>query len=363
MNIPYVDLKAQYLSIKEEIDTAIAACIDHTSFIGGGVITEFEQAFAEYTGAKHAIGCANGTDAIEIALKVLGIGKGDEVLVPALTWISTAGAVNNVGAEPVFIDVLEEERTIDASLLEEKITPKTKAIIPVHLYGLPANMPEIMAIAAKHDLKVIEDSAQAHGASIQGKQIGLFGDIATFSFYPGKNLGAYGDAGGIITNDEQLASMCKMLRNHGQPKKHDHLMIGRNSRLDTIQAAILKTKLPYLDQWTEQRITNASRYLQLLDGVEVPITPDGYKHVFHVFAIRSSKRDLISQELSTAKIGHTIHYPTPLPLVQSYSYKGHKVGEFPVAERICSEILSLPLFPEMTSDQIEEVAKVINSMT
>lgn len=362
MSIPYADLKAQYLSIKEEVDAAIQDCIDNTAFIGGGVVKEFENDFATFTGAEYCVGCANGTDAIEIALKALGVGPGDEVLVPALTWISTAGAVNNIGAEPVFVDILAYERTIDPVQIESKITSKTKAIIPVHLYGLPARMNEIMTIAAKHGLKVIEDSAQAHGAEINGKKIGSFGHLATYSFYPGKNLGAYGDAGGITTNDATLAKTCKMITNHGQIVKHEQRIIGRNSRLDTIQAAILKVKLPYLNGWTEKRIANASKYATLLSGVQIPSIPDGYKHVFHVFAIQSEKRDELKQALDKANIGNTIHYPIPLPLIESYSYKGHKLGDFPIAEKVCNEILSIPMFAEMSSLQIEEVAKVINNL-
>lgn len=360
MNIPYVDLKAQYLSIKDEIDAAISGCIDSTSFIGGEAIKSFENEFAAYAGATFCVGCANGTDAIEIALKVLGIGPGDEVIVPALTWISTAGAVNNVGAEPVFVDVLLKERTIDPSLIESKITHRTKAIIPVHLYGLPAGMKELMEIASKYGLKVIEDCAQAHGAEINGKRIGLFGDIATFSFYPGKNLGAYGDAGGIITDDEQLASQCRMIRNHGQLVKHEHQLIGRNSRLDTIQAAILNAKLPHLNEWTEKRIEHAKSYEEKLINVVTPYVPEGFKHVYHVFAIQSGHRDKIKEALDKEGIGNAIHYPHPLPLLPSYSYKRHTRNEFPVASKLCNELLSIPMFPEMTEDQMKRIAEVIN---
>ena len=361
MKIPYADLKAQYHSIQEEIDAAISACIQNTTFIGGGPITEFERAFAAYAGAEFCIGCANGTDAIEIALNALGVGPGDEVLVPALTWISTAGAVSNVGAEPIFVDVLEDERTMDPSMLEGQITKHTKAIIPVHLYGLPARMPEIMSVAQAHGLKVIEDSAQAHGASIDGRMIGSFGDLATFSFYPGKNLGAYGDAGGIITNDEQLAERCRLLTNHGQLVKHDHKIIGRNSRLDTIQAAILKAKLPHMESWTNQRIRVAGLYSSLLKTVRTPKIKEGYRHVYHVYAIQSAKRDTLKSELDKEGIGNSIHYPNPLPHVPSYSYKNHKRGEFLVAEMLCNELLSIPIFAEIKDEQIEQVAAVLNA--
>lgn len=360
MKVPYADLKAQYLSIKPAIDDAIQSCINNTSFIGGKLIKAFESEFASYAKADYCVGCANGTDAIEIALKALGVGPGDEVLVPSITWISTAGAVNNIGAEPVFVDILEAERTIDPDLLEAKITPRTKAIIPVHLYGMPARMPQIMEIANKHGLKVIEDSAQAHGAEIEGKPIGSFGHIATFSFYPGKNLGAYGDAGGIITNDEDLATTCKMITNHGQLVKHDHVMIGRNSRLDTIQAAILKVKLPHLAEWTDKRIAIANKYMGRLKGVSTPQVPDGIKHVFHVFAIQSEHRDQIKAALDEAQIGNAIHYPNPLPLVKSYAYQGHQPGDFPIAEKICKEIISIPMYAEMSNEALETVVSVIN---
>ncbi|WP_424961686.1 DegT/DnrJ/EryC1/StrS family aminotransferase [Ekhidna sp.] len=361
MSIPFVDLKAQYELIKEEVDQAIASVIDQTAFIGGEVIKLFESDFAEYVGAKYCIGVANGTDAIEIVLKALGIGEGDEVIVPALTWISTAGAVNNVGAEPVFVDVLENERTVNPDLIEQKITDKTKAIIPVHLYGLPARMDQIMEIAKEHNLKIVEDCAQAHGAEINGRRVGTIGDVATFSFYPGKNLGAYGDAGGIVTNDEKVARTCRMLSNHGQLKKHDHQIIGRNSRLDTLQAAILKAKLPYLEKWSKSRIQVANWYDEKLKGVGKPITPGGVRHVFHLYVIQSKERDVLMDKLKKVNIGCAIHYPTPLPHLNSYSYKGHKKGDFPVAEKLCSEILSLPIFPEITEEEVDWVCEALAS--
>lgn len=360
MSIPFVDLKAQYESIKEEIDDAISSVINQTAFIGGGFVKDFERDFAGYVGVKNCVGMANGTDAIEIALKALGIGSGDEVLVPALTWISTAGAVNSVGAEPVFVDVIADQRTLDPSLIEDKITPKTKAIIPVHLYGLPARMDEIMTIAQKHNLKVIEDCAQAHGAEVDGKRVGTIGDIATFSFYPGKNLGAYGDAGAIVTDDDNLANTCRMIANHGQLAKHDHRIIGRNSRLDTMQAAILKAKLPHLNGWTEARINVAKWYTEKLNAEVVkPIVPAGLRHVFHLYVIQSSRRDELMSRLKELHIGCAIHYPTPLPHLKSYSYKNHETGDFPVAEKLCSEILSLPIFPEMSEKQVDRVCETI----
>ncbi|GAB4247511.1 MAG: DegT/DnrJ/EryC1/StrS family aminotransferase [Ekhidna sp.] len=359
MSIPFVDLKAQYASIKEDIDRAIAEVLNSTTFIGGELVQQFENEFADYIGTKHCIGVANGTDAIEIALKALGIGTGDEVLVPALTWISTAGAVNNIGAEPVFVDVLEDQHTIDPALIEAKLTSKTKAIIPVHFYGLPAQMEAIMSIATKHGLKVIEDCAQAHGATIHEKTVGTYGQIATFSFYPGKNLGAYGDAGAIVTSNPELDEICRRLRNHGQLKKHDHTIIGRNSRLDTIQAAILKAKLPYIERWTERRIQVAKWYEKRLAAL-APKVPEGFRHVYHLYVIQSARRDAIMRSLKEANIGCALHYPTPLPHLASYSYKNHQVGDFPVAEKLCQEILSLPIFPEMSEEEVDWVCEIVN---
>lgn len=361
MSIPFVDLKAQYESIKPEIDAAIQQVIDTTSFIGGGKITAFEKAFAEYVGIGHCIGCANGTDAIEIALTALGIGAGDEVIVPANSWISTSEAVNNVGAEPVFVDYVEKEYTIDPDLIEDAITDHTKAIIPVHLYGLPARMKEIKSIARKYDLKVIEDCAQAHGAAIDGKKVGSFGDVATFSFYPGKNLGAYGDAGAMVTNDEALAEKMKMLSNHGQLKKHDHRVIGRNSRLDTIQAAILLAKLPYLEEWIRSRSQIAKWYRDYLkEEVSSPIVPKNYNHVYHLYVIRTKTRDALMRTFDDAGIGYAVHYPTPLPFVKAYLYQGKEYEDFPVAHKLSKEIISLPLYPEMTEEQVKEVCDIVN---
>ena len=360
MHVPFVDLKAQYESIKEEIDDAIKSAIDKTFFVGGDIIDEFVTAFANYIGVKHCIGVANGTDALEISLKALGVGPGDEVIVPALTWVSTALAVNNVGAEPVFIDVLEQERTINPGLIESKITSRTKAIIPVHLYGLPAYMSEICAVAKKNHIKVIEDCAQAHGADIAGKKVGSFGDLATFSFYPSKNLGAYGDAGAIVSDSGELSSRCRALSNLGQEKKHDHKLIGRNSRLDSLQAAILKVKLKHLDEWIEKRMEVAAWYEESLTNASKPIVPAGFKHVFHLYVIQNSNRDDLFTRLSSHNIGSEIHYPKPLPFVGSYEYKKHLIGDFPIAERLCSEILSLPMYAELERKNIHKIADVVN---
>ncbi|MDC8830482.1 DegT/DnrJ/EryC1/StrS family aminotransferase [Alteromonas gilva] len=361
MSIPFVDLKAQYASIKSDIDLAIAGVINNTSFIGGPIVTEFEEAFADYLGIDHCVGCANGTDAIEIALQALGVGAGDEVIVPANSWISTAEAVNAVGAEPVFVDYLENEYTLDPALTELAITNKTKAIIPVHLYGLPARMPELLKVAQTHQLKIVEDCAQAHGARIADQKVGTFGDIATFSFYPGKNLGAYGDAGGIVTSDRLLAQRCRMIGNHGQLSKHDHRILGRNSRLDTLQAAILKAKLPFLEQWVRQRNQVAQWYGQYLNkSVTRQITPDGYRHVYHLYVIRTAKRAHLMNALDKSNIGYSVHYPTPLPFIEAYAYQNKSEEDFPVASKLADEIISLPIFPEMTEKQVQTVAEIVN---
>ncbi|MAE85410.1 MAG: erythromycin biosynthesis sensory transduction protein eryC1 [Flammeovirgaceae bacterium] len=360
MKIPFVDLKAQYESIKEEIDKAIAGVINNTSFIGGGIVSEFEIAFAEYIGLKHCVACANGTDSMEIILKAMGVGPGDEVLVPANSWISTAEVVNNVGAEPVFVDVLEDEYTIDPSLILAAITNRTKAIIPVHLYGMPARMEDILNIARQYKLKVIEDCAQAHGASINGKKVGTFGHAASFSFYPGKNLGAYGDAGGIVTNNDELARHCRMIGNHGQLSKHDHQIIGRNSRMDTMQAAILKAKLPYLDQWVQARNQVAQWYDQYLDeDIVKPVKVDGYYHAYHLYVIRSPRRDDLITVLGKEGIGCAIHYPTPLPLVKAYEYQGNSKEQFIISDKLAAEIVSIPMFPEMMEEEVRLVSEIV----
>lgn len=363
MKVQFVDLYKQYLSIKADIDEAIARVIANTSFIGGEEVVKFEKAFAEHSGIKYIVACGNGTDSIEILLQAAGIGKGDEVLVPAISWISTSEAVSAIGATPVFVDIDQDYFTINEKLIEAKITKNTKAIIPVHLYGQPANMPVIMEIAGKHNLFVMEDCAQSHDAEIGGKKIGTWGDCASFSFYPGKNLGAYGDAGCMATNNEELALKCRMIANHGQLKKHSHVIEGRNSRLDGLQAAILSAKLPYLDSWTAARIANSKIYDSLLehDTVKAPKTRAGAKHVFHLYVIRSKNRETLIQNLNEAGIQTAIHYPTALPFLEAYKHRGYTVQDFPVAYATQSEILSIPMFAELTRDEITYVCETINT--
>lgn len=359
MKVPFADIKRQYQSLKSEMNAAIDEILENTAFISGKAAKEFEADFSQYAKRDFTIACANGTDSLEILLKAMGVGPGDEVIVPALTWISTGEAVTSVGATPVFVDI-DAYFTIDANLIEEKITAKTKAIIPVHLYGQPADMPRIMEIAKKYGLKVLEDCAQAHGAEMNGQQIATFGDCGSFSFYPGKNLGAYGDAGGMVTNDAEIATIARRIANHGQEGKHNHLMEGRNSRMDGLQAAVLKVKLKYIEGWTDQRIALAKKYEEHLPGnVIKPKVRLGAKHVFHLYVVRHEKRDALASFLEENGIGTAIHYPTPLPFMPCYSYKQHVESDFPVAAKACSEILSLPMFPELTE---EEQAHVINTI-
>ena len=361
--IPFVDLKAQYQSVKSEIDCAIARVIDNTSFIGGEDVKAFEIEFALYMGSKYCVACANGTDSLEILLLAMGVKPGDEVIVPAISWISTSEAVSAVGAVPVFVDVEDEHLTIDVARIETKITSKTSAIIPVHLYGHPCNMTEVMRIANKYNLYVLEDCAQAHNAEWDGKKVGTIGTAGSFSFYPGKNLGAYGDAGGMLTNDEAIATKARMIANHGQVKKHDHKIEGRNSRMDGMQAAILRVKLPCLDEWTEGRIKIAEQYDNLISNSKItkPYVNSQGKHVYHLYVIRAENRDGLLAYLKRKDIQVAIHYPKALPFLGCYTHFNYKPEDFPVAFKNQTLILSIPMFPEMTSEMINEVANQINS--
>ena len=363
MKVPFVDLKAQYLSLKGELDEAILKVVGETAFVAGRYAATFETAFAAYIGTEHCVAVANGTDAIEIALAALGIGVGDEVIVPANTFFATAEAVSNVGATPVFVDCEPNFYNIDTAKIEEKITSRTKAIIPVHLYGLPAEMDAVMEIARKHRLKVLEDCAQSHGADYKGQRTGTFGDIATFSFYPGKNLGAYGDAGAIMTRDTDLADRCRLIANHGQPAKYKHTVVGRNSRIDGIQAAVLSLKLKHLDGWLDARRRNTARYSELLanTGIELPTAPDHSRHTYHLFVIRVPDRDGVATKLNDAGIDTGLHYPTALPFLDAYAHLGHQPADFPVAHSQMSELLSLPMYAELTDEMIEYVCDVLKA--
>jgi len=359
MTVPFVDLKAQYQSIKPEIDRAIQNVINETAFIKGKYVQRFEEEYAAAYGVKHCISCANGTDAIYISLKALGIGPGDEVITVANSWISTSETITQAGARPVFVDIHPDYYTIDVSLIEDKITSKTKAIIPVHLFGQPAEMDKILEIAKKHQLYVIEDCAQAHFAEYNGRRVGTFGIAGSFSFFPGKNLGAYGDAGAIISNDDAFAVKARMFANHGALKKHHHEIEGINSRMDGIQAAILSVKLPHILEWNRLRHAHALEYnnaIESIDGVAVPKIHPQAKHVFHLYVIRADRRDELQKYLEKYGISTGIHYPTPLPFLKAYEYLGHKPEDFPVAFDYQHKILSLPMYPELTGTMIQEVA-------
>jgi len=365
MKIPFVDLYKQYLSIKEEIDQAISAVIERTAFIGNAnneFVKNFEEEFSEFIGANYCVGCGNGTDAIEILLKAFEIGVGDEVIVPAFTWIATSEAVSGVGATPVFVDIEPNFFCINPAKIEEKISSRTKAIIPVHLYGHPAQMEEILSIATKYDLKVIEDCAQAHGAEIDQRKIGTFGDAASFSFFPGKNLGAFGDAGGIVTNNEEIAQRARMISQHGQlDKKHKHYMEGRNSRLDGLQAAILSVKIKYLQQWNELRISHAKTYHEMIENpdVDLPKVREGCKHVFHLFVIKSTRRDEMSRYLFEKGVSTAIQYPKGLPFLDPYRFYGYPETDFKCVSRIQNEILSLPIYPELDKNQVSYICDTV----
>jgi dTDP-4-amino-4,6-dideoxygalactose transaminase len=361
--VPFVDLHAQYKTIKQEIDTAIQNVIDHMAFISGQYVNEFEFNFARYCKAKHCVGLGNGTDALYIALKSCGIGYNDEIIVPANSFIATSEAVSMTGAKVIFVDCHPETYNIDVSQIESKIRPNTKAIIPVHLYGQPADMVLLSEISKKYQLTIIQDCAQAHGATIDEKPLSHFGDILCFSFYPGKNLGAYGDAGAIVTNDDILATKARMFANHGRLEKYNHEFEGMNSRMDGIQAAVLNVKLKYLDHWNEQRIKHANQYNDFLKQIETIITPyqrPGIKHVYHLYVIRTKQRDLLQHFLKDHSISTGIHYPIALPNLKAYQYLSHQNDDYPMASQYQNEILSLPLYPELTEKIVNTVCHSIS---
>jgi dTDP-4-amino-4,6-dideoxygalactose transaminase len=367
MSVPFLNLPLQYQNLKSEIDSAIQSVIDKGAFAGGPFVEKFENSFAQFCGAKHCIGVSSGTSALTLLLQAHSIGPGDEVIIPVNTFIATAESVSILGATPVFCDCEESSALIDTSKIEEKITGKTKAIIPVHLYGQPADMDEITEIAKKHNLLVIEDACQAHGARYlpspsEGESQG--DGHAAYSFYPGKNLGAFGEAGGVTTNSDDIAQRIRMLRDHGQSKKYYHDKIGWNERMDGIQGAVLDIKLQHLKEWNENRYKNAQLYREKLEGIgdirffeEKP----GRTHVYHLFVIRTLHRDELQEHLKQNDIHSGIHYPIPLHLQKAYEHLGHQKGDFPVAEAIADQILSLPMFPEMTEEQVEKVCGTIAS--
>ncbi len=365
MKVPYLDLKAQYETIADEITTALQKVLDNSAFAGGPFVTQFEREFAAFCQSESAIGLGSGTAALWLALKGLGIGNGDEVITTANTFIATAEAISVCGARPVFVDIDEQTYNINPELLEAAITPKTKAIIPVHLYGQPADMGKIVEIARAHKLFVIEDACQAHGAEYKGQRAGSIGDAGCFSFYPGKNLGAYGEAGAVVTNNQELADKIKMLRDHGQKEKYYHAMVGWNCRMDGFQGAVLSVKLKHLDQWNESRRKNAELYNSLLADLDPIVTPfeaNYARHVYHIYSILTENRQQLMDSLAKKQIFCGIHYPVPLHLQDAYSSLGYKKGDFPITEKCASQQLSLPMFPELTSEQIEYVAEEIRNL-
>ncbi len=359
--IPFIDLKRQFSFLGPEIEASIKKVMEKGDFILGHEVTLFEKEFAGYCQTKYAVGVANGTDAILLALKTLGIGPSDEVIIPVNTFIATALPIVNLGAKPVFVDVDKNTYNIDVDKIEEKITKKTKAIIPVHLYGQIANMKKIMSIARKHKLYVIEDACQAHGSEYKGKRAGSFGDIGCFSFYPGKNLGAYGDAGAITTNNKNLSEKIKILRNVGQKEKYHHIELGHNSRLDTVQAAILRIKLPHLNIWNEKRRQHVALYKKLLSVLDIvlPYEPNENLSNYHLYVVRVKKRDDLLSYLKEQGIYCGIHYPIPLHLQKCLASLGYKEKDFPIAEHQAKEIISLPMFPELKEKEIELITNHI----
>lgn len=363
MNIPFVDLKAQYNSIKPAIDNAIESVIAETAFIGGKYVNKFEEDFASLYGVKHCISCANGTDSLYIIMKMLGIGHGDEVITAANSWISSSETISQTGATPVFADV-DPYFTIDPADLEKKITAATKAVIIVHLYGQMCHMEAITAICTQHNIPLIEDCAQSHFSEYNGIRAGVTGIAGSFSFYPGKNLGAYGDAGCIITNDDELATKCKMYARHGALKKHQHQMEGINSRMDGLQAAILSAKLPHILDWTEGRINAAALYNKHLAGIpqiDLPLVRPGTKHSYHLYVIKAGRRDELAAYLKDNGVETAVHYPTLLPLLPAYSYLNKSANNFPVSAPQQHSILSLPIYPEITGAQIQYIATAIKT--
>ena len=361
MNIPLVDLKRQYLSIKKEIDGAIQEVIDKSAFIMGENVQGFENEFAKFCRVKYGVGTSSGTTALHLALVACGVKQSDEVITVPYTFIATTEAISQTGAKVVFVDIEDKSYNMDSEKIEQAITQKTKAVIPVHLFGQPADMDKIMKIAKKHKLIVIEDACQAHGAEYKGKKVGGLGDIACFSFYPGKNLGAYGDAGMVVTDNKELAEKMRLLRNHGYQEKYYHQVEGYNYRMDAIQAAILRVKLRHLEEWTEKRRRNAKLYDELLKGrgVKAPREMEYAKHVYHLYVIGIEKREELHLRLKENGIAAAIHYPLPLHLQQAYRHLGYKKGDFPISEACSERLLSLPMFPELTEEEIERIVDII----
>ena len=359
--IPFVDLKAQYRSIQAEVHAAITDVLENTSFVLGKHVAAFEEEFAAYCQSPHAIGVNSGTSALHLAMLAAGIGPGDEVITVPMTFVATVAAIGYTGARPVFVDVDPVSFTMDPAKIEAAITPRTKAIVPVHLYGQPADMDPILEIARRHNLVVIEDAAQAHGAEYKGRRAGSMGELGCYSFYPGKNLGAYGEGGAIVTANPEYTRTIRMLRDWGAEKRYHHVLKGYNYRLEGIQGAILRVKLRKLDEWTTCRQVHAREYTRLLagSGLATPAEMPYGSHVFHVYALRSPQRDLLQQALQAKDVQTGIHYPFPVHLLEAWKDLGYPKGSFPVSEQIAAEELSLPMYAELTSEQIRFVAAAI----
>lgn len=361
MNVPFLDLRAAYLELKSEVDAAVARVLDSGRYVLGAEVEAFESEFASYCGADHAIGVANGLDALHLALRAMDIGPGDEVIVPTNTYIATWLAVSQCGAIPVPVEPDETTFNIDPALIEQAITPRTKVILPVHLYGQPADLDPILTIARRHGLRVLEDAAQAHGARYKGRRVGAHGDAVAWSFYPGKNLGAMGDGGAVTTADAALADRIRTLRNYGSRVKYFNELQGYNSRLDPVQAAILRVKIKHLDEWNARRIIVAKQYLYALPGYKLvlPQTHDASEHAWHLFVVRSPERDVLRQSLLDVGIDSLIHYPVPPHRQQAYAGSGYTADAYPIAARMANEVLSLPISPHHQPAQIEAVCDAI----
>jgi dTDP-4-amino-4,6-dideoxygalactose transaminase len=360
--VPFMDMKARHAPMKADLMRVIGQVIDSGAFAGGPYVERFERDFAEYCGTNHAVGVGSGTDALWLALVALGIGPGDEVVTVPMTFAATVEAICLAGAKPVFVDIHPRTHTMDPEALQQAITPRTKAVVPVHLFGQMADMEPILRIAESHGLRVIEDAAQAHGAEYRGRRAGSLGDAGCFSFYPSKNLGALGEAGAVVTNDEQVASKLRLLRDHGQSGKNRHALIGWNSRMDGVQAAVLSHKLRFLDAENAARRNHAAFYdeaLRGLSGIRLPETARGREHVYHLYVVRARDRRSLVWSLEEDEVGYGVHYPVPVHLQPAYRVLGHHVGDFPVAEQCAAEFVSLPMFAELTFDQLSAVAMAV----
>jgi dTDP-4-amino-4,6-dideoxygalactose transaminase len=360
--VPYLDLPAQMRGIRKDIDAAIARTLDNCSFCLGPDVVQFEKDFARYCGAEHCVAFNSGTSALHMAMLLLNVGRGDEVISTPMTFVATSWAVSYVGATPVYVDIDEDTFNLDPALVERAITPKTKAIVPVHLYGHPVDLDPMLGICRKHNLPLVEDAAQAHAAKYKGKVVGTFGEISCFSFYPGKNLGAYGEGGALVTNNAAYAARARALREHGSTQRYYHDEVGFNYRMEGIQGAVLGVKLKYLDEWTRERRRVAHRYHELLADtpLQLPREAAWAESAYHLYVVRHPRRDDLKKYLEANKVGCALHYPLPLHLQKCYGELGYKPGDFPVAEKAARECLSLPIFPELNDTQIQRVSEAIH---